>query len=247
MATSDGLVAHWKFNEASGTNAWDSVGDNNATTINAPTWTVGKIGNCLTFNGTTQRATFAHTNFAALTTGSVAFWVYPETAAGPRGIFALTDSGDAASAFTIWWVGDDINFSIYENAGGLIAAQTAAADQEAPANTWTHFALSVGAAGNVWYINGSVVTPAYAVGSGTTTNWISAVNNIDAGRIGNRYRDSTEETFLDGSLDDFRVYNRAITAAEVVSIYNNSKGTEASLSAMTYDRSRPRELYRGRY
>jgi len=47
-----GLVGHWKFDEVSGTTATDSSGNNNAGTLtNGPTWTAGKIGGALSFDG----------------------------------------------------------------------------------------------------------------------------------------------------------------------------------------------------
>ncbi|OHA24320.1 MAG: hypothetical protein A3D50_02195 [Candidatus Taylorbacteria bacterium RIFCSPHIGHO2_02_FULL_44_12] len=47
-----GLIGHWKFDETSGTMASDSSGNNNTGTLtNGPTWTTGKIGGALNFDG----------------------------------------------------------------------------------------------------------------------------------------------------------------------------------------------------
>jgi hypothetical protein len=47
-----GLVGYWKFDEGSGTTANDSSGyGNNGTLYNSPTWTTGKVGGALSFNG----------------------------------------------------------------------------------------------------------------------------------------------------------------------------------------------------
>jgi hypothetical protein len=48
---SDGLVAHWKFDEGEGDTAYDSAGGNHGT-LNGPTWTTGQIGEALSFDGT---------------------------------------------------------------------------------------------------------------------------------------------------------------------------------------------------
>jgi hypothetical protein len=46
------LVGYWKFDEGSGTVAYDSSGNNKTGTIvNAPTWVAGKLGSALDFNG----------------------------------------------------------------------------------------------------------------------------------------------------------------------------------------------------
>jgi len=47
----DGLVGHWKFNEGSGSTAYDSAGANNAS-INGAQWVMGQIGGALGFDGT---------------------------------------------------------------------------------------------------------------------------------------------------------------------------------------------------
>src|SRR5450759_5412343 len=48
-----GLVGYWKFDEGTGTNATDSSGmGNNGTLTNGPTWTTGKVGGALSFDGT---------------------------------------------------------------------------------------------------------------------------------------------------------------------------------------------------
>jgi len=46
-----GLLAYWKFDEGSGTIAYDSAGDNDGMLVNRPTWTTGQIGGGLNFNG----------------------------------------------------------------------------------------------------------------------------------------------------------------------------------------------------
>jgi len=46
-----GLVGYWKFDEGSGTTAYDSSGNNNHGTIYGATWANGKYGNALQFDG----------------------------------------------------------------------------------------------------------------------------------------------------------------------------------------------------
>jgi hypothetical protein len=47
-----GPVAHWKFDEGSGSTAYDSTNNNNDGTISGATWTTGKHGSALSFDGT---------------------------------------------------------------------------------------------------------------------------------------------------------------------------------------------------
>ncbi|MDP2696014.1 MAG: hypothetical protein Q8O87_02040, partial [bacterium] len=53
-ALTDGLQAHWTFDEGSGVTAGDSAGSNTGT-ISGATWTSGKIGSsALSFDGTSD-------------------------------------------------------------------------------------------------------------------------------------------------------------------------------------------------
>ncbi|MHC4735636.1 MAG: CotH kinase family protein, partial [Planctomycetota bacterium] len=47
----EGLTAHWKFDEGSGSIAIDSAGTNNGTLNGDPTWTTGRIDGALSFDG----------------------------------------------------------------------------------------------------------------------------------------------------------------------------------------------------
>lgn len=56
LSTEPGLVAHWKFDEGSGTVAADSSGlSNHGTLQNGASWTSGKIVGGLRFDGSNDR------------------------------------------------------------------------------------------------------------------------------------------------------------------------------------------------
>jgi hypothetical protein len=61
-----GPVAHWKMDEGEGTRAFDSSGNNNHGTISGATWTQGKYGSALSFDGADDyaQATVAGTKTA---------------------------------------------------------------------------------------------------------------------------------------------------------------------------------------
>lgn len=58
---SGGLVAHWEFDEGSGTTATDSVGGNNGVIYGAE-WTDGQIGGALSFDGDDDYVEILHTD-----------------------------------------------------------------------------------------------------------------------------------------------------------------------------------------
>ena len=74
-----GLVAHWKFDEGSGTTASDASGNGNTgTLINGPQWTAGKVGNALYFDGIDDVITVADSNSLDLSSAfTLSAWVNP--------------------------------------------------------------------------------------------------------------------------------------------------------------------------
>ena len=71
----NGLVAWWKFDETSGTVAYDSSGNgNDGNLTNGPTWTDGKIGGALSFDGHNDRVKLAHNMINGLIDITVSFW-----------------------------------------------------------------------------------------------------------------------------------------------------------------------------
>ncbi len=51
MIPTTNVVAHWTFDDGSGSTANDSAGPNDGTLINGPTWTTGPVGGALHFDG----------------------------------------------------------------------------------------------------------------------------------------------------------------------------------------------------
>ena len=50
---------------------------------------------------------------------------------------------------------------------------------------------------------------------------------IDTLRIGDIYMNGNEEGFFNGSIDDVRYYNRALSAADITALYTATGGTSA--------------------
>jgi hypothetical protein len=87
-----------------------------------------------------------------------------------------------------------------------------------PEKTWTHVASTYDGATLKIYING-VLDNSKAVTGATCAN-------KDVLAIGAKYKPSGPiyEAFLDGALDDLRIYKRALTAAEIIAIKDASLG-----------------------
>lgn len=82
-----GLIAHWTFDEGSGTTARDSSGrGHTGTLVHGPTWVAGPVGGALNFDGVDDYVEIAHPNDFNFGKAdfTIALWVQ-RTAFGVRG------------------------------------------------------------------------------------------------------------------------------------------------------------------
>src|SRR5258705_7733629 len=198
-----GLVAAYAFNEGSGTTVADVSGNNNNGTISAATWTsAGKFGSALMFNGTSAQVTVPNATSLQLTTGmTLEAWVFPTgSLASWRAVldknvdgYYLMASSDPNNRPAVGgtWTGGNQN----------TAAPTALA-----LNAWTHLAATFDGATVRLYVNGvQVASQAQTAPLATTTGTL---------QIGG---DSYPNEFFAGAIDEVRIYNRALTQAEIQS------------------------------
>ena len=119
----EGLLGYWKFNEDGGTIAADSSGNSNDGTLNGPTWTTGKTGGALDFDGAVDYVNVESVSWAALGTGnfSIGAWIKPRVLDGDNRII-VTDqtpgnfqlnlsAGGTAGAAIDTWIGTVRSFS----------------------------------------------------------------------------------------------------------------------------------------
>lgn len=207
-----GLVGHWKFDEGSGTSALDSsASGNNGALINGPTWTAGKIGQGLSFDGfndyvNTGIGNLPSTN--ALQTFSL--WVYRRN--GTNGV-PLSIGGNSCNV--LYFRGDG---TMYKCGDSPVVSPNVSVSN----NVWTHIVYTFDGTTNKLYKNGSLNgSSAIAHDAGAITN-----SNIGKRSIGSPYE-------FDGIIDDVRVYSRALSAADILELFNTTGDTTgAPLSLM---------------
>jgi YD repeat-containing protein len=204
-----GLVGHWKFDEGAGLSAADSSGGGGGGTLQGgAAWGVARVGTAsVSFDGADDYVQVGARPGLALTTAATfGAWLYP-TGAG---------SGGALGGIVVNKEGE---YEIARFPDGTI--QWAFANQSpgwnwvntghvAPPNRWTHVAVTYEGGAVKTYADGRLVHT-YA-GSGGIGDALPAQNDF---RVGGRQLMSQH---FQGRLDDVRVYNRALSAAEVESL-----------------------------
>src|SRR5205809_1687899 len=196
-----GLVAAYSFDEGTGTTVADASGNNHTGTVSGATWTTaGRYGSALVFNGTTAKVTVLNAASFGLTTGmTLEAWVYPTAVpTGWRAVIDKTVDG--------YYLMASSSPNDRPAVGGTWTAgnQNLAAPSGLAVNTWTHLAATFDGAMVRLYVNGVQVTSqAQATPLRTTTGTLQIGADSYAG-----------ENFV-GRIDEVRIYNRALTAAEI--------------------------------
>ncbi len=210
----NGLIAHWKLDEGSGSIAYDSAGDNDATVYGAM-WTSGIIGGALDFNGVSDYADCG-SSFASVTgstTKTIMAWAKPDTAATGARMLTLYRRSDYYSAFSLYprvsggpatWTG------LYATAGNGYDVVDSGVIVET--GVWTQVALVQNGADVHIYINGELKNSASNAAA-------PVISNPPDATIGAYKWYSDLSALFDGKIDDIRIYNRALSAEEIEELY----------------------------
>ena len=214
-----GLVGYWKFDEGTGTSTVDSSGNNNVgTLVSSPSWTTSgcKVGNCLSFSATNQNVNVGNPSsiqFDLNTPFSVAFWVKLPTNTASIG-FARKTATIHGLGWYVWsWNGSNhLAFNIYPSPNTNIGVGSTGVITD---NNW-HHAVAIydgtsNRSGMKLYIDGIINATGTAL---ATTGSIINTTNITFSAAGGGGA---------GLLDDMRIYNRALSAAEIMALYNATR------------------------
>ncbi len=205
--TNPNLVGWWKFDEGPG-KAIDWSGLNQHGTVfgdaqSAP----GYDGDAIQFDGYDDLiqlpigSTIATCDSITITT-----WVDFSGAGGTeQRIFDFGNGNESGYMFLTPDNGTAMNFTLNSNTGG-VAAQI---DAPTLPTGWHHVAVTIDSATMVvqLYLDSEIIT------SGTTNSLPSELGNTTDNWIGRSQWGA--QAYLDASLDDFRIYNNALTADEI--------------------------------
>jgi hypothetical protein len=213
MASDSGLIAHWFFDDGQGTIARNQVGDgSHGTLVNKPTWIPGKIGGALRFSSSFDNHIVVPSSPALNSIKNqmtVAAWVFKLE--GGFLYERILGRRMGAEHDDLWVVGyDDTEPKQYVfrvNEQLTLFGPSSLADCE----TWVHLCGTYDGIQQRLYRNGILVAEKFC--SGTIPDETSPVV-IGAGDGG--FQGIAE--FLNGAVDDVRLYNRALSDAEVADL-----------------------------
>ena len=215
-----GVYAHWMLNESSGTLVSDSSGNGrNGTTKNMEDsdWTIGKLHNCLLFDGTNEYVDCGNiASFERTNAFSLECWF--QTSGTSIYIMSKFTSGLVGYAITINASGQ-INFSLYSSLNNIQRITTGAFNN----GIFHHLVVTYNGNSNISgmkiYVDNVEVTTT-TVGTAITGTLINAT----VFRIGTREGISYP---MNGLLDEIVVYDKELSISEITMRWNSGVGTES--------------------
>jgi hypothetical protein len=213
------LVAHWSFDEGSGSTAADSSGNGNAgTLVNSPQWVNGISGNALLFSGSNNVAVPSSTSLAM--SGGAAMtlegWIKPSAAIDSSTLLlTVVDYGNKygfqASGTPDSSGGISIGFFVDTTKYGTSSPRAFSTTKQWNVNTWYYIVGTYDGSNIKIYVNGELETTVQS--SGTLTGNAGYPLSIGSYYQGGRF-------YFAGTIDEVKIYNYARTPQQIADDHN---------------------------
>jgi hypothetical protein len=212
VAVTGVLTTYLKFDEVSGSTAADSSGNGwDAMLYNGPSWVSGVYGNAVSLvSSSSQYGMFPDGVVSGLNDFTIAAWIQ------------VTSFADWARIFDFGTGADNYMF-LCPQAGGTtglprfairtpsIGEQVINSSTALSVNTWTHVAITLSGKTGRMYLNGTLV--------GTNSNMTLDPASLSVTTKNYLGRSQFADPYLDGALDDFRIYYYALNQDAVMALY----------------------------
>jgi glucose/arabinose dehydrogenase len=208
-----GLVAAYSFNEGTGSTLTDRTGQGHTGTITGAAWTTqGRFGSALAFDGVNDRVTVNDAPALDLTTGmTLEAWVYPTALGAGSWRNVLIKERPGGEVYNLYANADTNAPTMFVvRAAQPDAPLDARGSNQLPLNTWTHLAATFNGTTLRVFVNGIEVGNRPVAGALLTSN---GALQIGGNTVWGEY--------FEGRIDEVRIYNRALSAAEIQADLNS--------------------------
>jgi hypothetical protein len=204
--------AYWTLDESAGTVAHDFVGtsDGALTGTTLPAWTAGTFGNCLSFVTNGGRVYVPSNSAIDSSTGglSISLWLKePASFSGQQEIVIKGTIGAPGSGkrYEIYRKNTNFRFAVDDD---VIKSELSLATTNFATDRWVHVVAVRDAVARQLrlYANGVL--------QGSVADRTGSISQTEGLYIG--------DTTMAGSIDDVRVYQYALTTAQIGAIYNGA-------------------------
>jgi len=217
VQSDDGLVAKWHFDEGSGSVLKDSSGNGNDGVIYGATWVEGKYGGALSFDGVDDYLDCGNdASLDDIAIKTLVFWVNLNTQTGSGVGSHFLNKGSSNG----WFISTEPSKNRNIFGQGFSITDGRWSFPQYSLNKWHHIVVVYDRQSftndPVIYVDGvSQKVTEYSTPSGTANSdfWNNLLISADP----------SFDRWVDGSIDEVRIYNRALTEEEIKEHYEGKQ------------------------
>ncbi|HJT81552.1 MAG TPA: LamG-like jellyroll fold domain-containing protein, partial [Chthoniobacterales bacterium] len=202
-----GLVSWWRAEN----NANDAIGTNHGTLTNGATFAAGRVGQAFALDGGNDYVNIPDSASLQPTSITLEGWFNFSSSGGNPHLISRTIGTQFYNSFVLWLNSGTLRGGIGDSAGN---GNGVGVPFSPVAGRWYHIAFTFDdtAKRATLYLDGAVVATNVSAGSIQYDNHpVLLGGDIDFGSATN---------FFNGRIDEAAIYNRALSTAEIASIYN---------------------------
>lgn len=225
VSAQDNLVVEYHFDEGNGIIASDSSGNSNDGTIYGAIWVIGISGSALSFDGAGDYVEITSLDSLSFSTGSVSLWFKPtngfSAGVAHEDLFSKEGPDSESDSLEIYLNGDIGKLAVDFGDGGTQNRVQIYSDLNSWNDEWYNVVLTWDYSGVKLYINGESQSDYSTImkSVGPYQTQVGAVRG---------------EHSFNGKIDDVRIDDRAFSAIEIQSNYQDM--------FLLYEPSAPRNL-----
>jgi len=228
-------IALYQLDSDGGTtnNVPDTTTNYNGTASNV-TYATGKFGNAAVFNGSSSKITlptgspFNDSN----TIKSVSAWVKLNTTSSRVYPFSISSSTNSNDFFNLGYLGDSNNIllAIRDGSGSNQALHSVSVSID---TNWHHIVAQTTGSSVEIYLDGVSQTVSSTTSGSSSADWISYPSYAGSvvGSIG--INKQVSPIYSNGSIDQVRIFDKAISQEEVELLYNETSSTASNTNPLS--------------
>jgi len=174
----------------------------------------GRLGNAVNLNGAGEYVNLPTGIVSGLSDFTVSAWVNPSATSTWSRVFDFGTGQTVNMFMTVDGGGAGLRYAITSSGNG--AEQQLTGGGQLPLNTWSHVAVTLSGTTGTLYLNGNPVAT-----NPNMTLHPSSLGNTNQNWIG---RSQYPDPFLNATVDDFNIYSRALSPAEVATLASGQPG-----------------------
>lgn len=231
----DSLVAHWSLDEGADLVAQDSSpsGSSDGQLMNGPTWVNGMIGSALRFDGLNDYIEFGNPPSVQLNSSmTIALWVFAERLTDyPTLISKNGGFGDVGWALALENGYPTLKIG---QPGEKSKTSTRTSSAQISLGHWHHIAGVYNAGQKTLSIYVDGVLSNGLLNGAVPSSQRNSGQNINVGRR-TRYPDNIARRYFKGTLDDIRIYDRALSSDELEALGQGQEPPEDEPFSNVYE------------